>query len=248
MSAVGFVPIESNLPAGRIAGVLRQGQQLGPTGSAMPRTRAEPVAPNPQKSRLHRSPRRLPFSAFGRDNRRAGCLSGNAGPSQFEVARPMSAPNRNPRGLSAKLLAVWRSRTARMAKWGRRRPDRRLGTDPAAGKRSGSCASGACRCATGPRAASRWPGCWSEAYALVREAGRGRINMRHFDVQILGGIAMFHRSIVEMQTGEGKTLTATLPMYLHAAGRQGLPPGHGERLPGRSATPSGWGRSTRLWA
>lgn len=59
-----------------------------------------------------------------------------------------------------------------------------------------------------------------EAYALVREAGRRTINMRHFDVQVLGGIAMFHHSIVEMQTGEGKTLTATLPMYLHAlAGR-----------------------------
>ncbi len=59
-----------------------------------------------------------------------------------------------------------------------------------------------------------------EAYALVREAGRRTMNMRHFDVQLVGGIAMFHRSIVEMQTGEGKTLTATLPMYLRAlAGR-----------------------------
>ena len=55
-----------------------------------------------------------------------------------------------------------------------------------------------------------------EAYALVREAGRRTIDMRHFDVQILGGTAVFHRSIVEMQTGEGKTLTATLPMYLYA--------------------------------
>jgi preprotein translocase subunit SecA len=55
-----------------------------------------------------------------------------------------------------------------------------------------------------------------EGYALVREAGRRTINMRHFDVQILGGIAMFNRSIVEMQTGEGKTLVATLPMYLYA--------------------------------
>ena len=54
-----------------------------------------------------------------------------------------------------------------------------------------------------------------EGYALVREAARRTINMRHFDVQILGGIAMFHRSIVEMQTGEGKTLCATLPMYLN---------------------------------
>ena len=54
-----------------------------------------------------------------------------------------------------------------------------------------------------------------EAFALVREAGRRTLKMRHFDVQMLGGIAMFHRSIVEMQTGEGKTLTATLPLYLH---------------------------------
>lgn len=54
-----------------------------------------------------------------------------------------------------------------------------------------------------------------EGYALVREAGRRTIGMRHFDVQLLGGIAMFHRSIVEMQTGEGKTLAATLPLYLH---------------------------------
>ncbi len=55
-----------------------------------------------------------------------------------------------------------------------------------------------------------------EAYALVREAGRRTLGMRHFDVQLLGGIAMFHRSLVEMQTGEGKTLTATLPLYLNA--------------------------------
>jgi len=55
-----------------------------------------------------------------------------------------------------------------------------------------------------------------EAYALVREAARRTLNMRHFDVQLLGGIAMFHHSIAEMQTGEGKTLTATLPMYLNA--------------------------------
>ncbi len=54
-----------------------------------------------------------------------------------------------------------------------------------------------------------------EGYALVREAARRTLNMRHFDVQMLGGIAMFRRSIVEMQTGEGKTLTATLPLYLH---------------------------------
>jgi len=60
-----------------------------------------------------------------------------------------------------------------------------------------------------------------EAYALVREAGRRKLNMRHFDVQMLGGIAMFNRSIVEMRTGEGKTLTATLPMYLYALDGKG---------------------------
>jgi preprotein translocase subunit SecA len=60
-----------------------------------------------------------------------------------------------------------------------------------------------------------------EGYALVREAGRRTIQMRHFDVQILGGIALFHHSIVEMQTGEGKTLTATLPMYLYALSGNG---------------------------
>ncbi len=60
-----------------------------------------------------------------------------------------------------------------------------------------------------------------EAFALVREAARRTINMRHFDVQILGGIAMFYRSLVEMQTGEGKTLAATLPMYLYALSGKG---------------------------
>lgn len=55
-----------------------------------------------------------------------------------------------------------------------------------------------------------------EAFALVREAGRRTLEMRHFDVQLLGGALMHHRSIIEMQTGEGKTLTATLPLYLAA--------------------------------
>jgi preprotein translocase subunit SecA len=60
-----------------------------------------------------------------------------------------------------------------------------------------------------------------EAFALVREAGRRALNMRHFDVQILGGVALAHRSIAEMQTGEGKTLTATLPLYLEALAGKG---------------------------
>ncbi|MEO0529400.1 MAG: preprotein translocase subunit SecA [Planctomycetota bacterium] len=55
-----------------------------------------------------------------------------------------------------------------------------------------------------------------EAFAIVREAGRRTKNMKHFEVQLLGGAAAHHGSIIEMQTGEGKTLTATLPMYLAA--------------------------------
>ena len=56
----------------------------------------------------------------------------------------------------------------------------------------------------------------AEAYALVREAGRRTIGMQHYPVQLLGGVAIHHQSIAVMQTGEGKTLTATLPMYLAA--------------------------------
>ncbi|MCB9936906.1 MAG: preprotein translocase subunit SecA [Planctomycetaceae bacterium] len=55
-----------------------------------------------------------------------------------------------------------------------------------------------------------------EAFALMREAARRTLDMRHFDVQLLGGIAMCHGAVAEMQTGEGKTLTATLPLYLAA--------------------------------
>ena len=53
-----------------------------------------------------------------------------------------------------------------------------------------------------------------EAFALVREASKRALGMQHYEVQLLGGIAMHNQSIAEMQTGEGKTLTATLPMYL----------------------------------
>ena len=55
-----------------------------------------------------------------------------------------------------------------------------------------------------------------EGYALVREAGRRALKLRHYDVQIVGGISLFEGCIAEMQTGEGKTLTATLPLYLHS--------------------------------
>lgn len=60
-----------------------------------------------------------------------------------------------------------------------------------------------------------------EAYAALREASQRVLNMRHFDVQMLGGIALFYGNIAEMKTGEGKTLTATLPLYLHSLTNKG---------------------------
>ncbi|HEY0033790.1 MAG TPA: DEAD/DEAH box helicase, partial [Devosia sp.] len=54
------------------------------------------------------------------------------------------------------------------------------------------------------------------AFATVREASKRVLGMRHFDVQLIGGMVMNERGIAEMRTGEGKTLVATLPMYLNA--------------------------------
>ncbi len=61
-----------------------------------------------------------------------------------------------------------------------------------------------------------------EAFAVVREAGRRVLNMRHFDVQLIGGIFLHEGHIAEMRTGEGKTLVATLPAYLNALTGKGV--------------------------
>ena len=61
-----------------------------------------------------------------------------------------------------------------------------------------------------------------DAYALVREASARVLNMRHFDVQVIGGIALHQGRIAEMKTGEGKTLVATLPAYLNALSGKGV--------------------------
>ena len=61
-----------------------------------------------------------------------------------------------------------------------------------------------------------------EAFALVREAGRRTVNMRHFDVQLIGGIVLHQGKISEMKTGEGKTLVATLPVYLNSLEGKGI--------------------------
>src|SRR5918999_905193 len=61
-----------------------------------------------------------------------------------------------------------------------------------------------------------------EAFAVVREAGRRVLNMRHFDVQLMGGMVLHSGKIAEMKTGEGKTLVATLPTYLNALEGKGV--------------------------
>jgi preprotein translocase subunit SecA len=61
-----------------------------------------------------------------------------------------------------------------------------------------------------------------EAFAVVREAGRRVLNMRHFDVQLIGGMVLHTGRIAEMKTGEGKTLVATLPAYLNALEGKGV--------------------------
>ncbi|ADU98674.1 preprotein translocase subunit SecA [Alicycliphilus denitrificans] len=61
-----------------------------------------------------------------------------------------------------------------------------------------------------------------EAFAVVREGSKRVMKMRHFDVQLLGGMALHHGKIAEMRTGEGKTLTATLPVYLNALSGKGV--------------------------
>ena len=61
-----------------------------------------------------------------------------------------------------------------------------------------------------------------EAFAVVREAGRRVLNMRHFDVQLIGGMVLHNGTISEMKTGEGKTLVATLPVYLNALSGRGV--------------------------
>ena len=61
-----------------------------------------------------------------------------------------------------------------------------------------------------------------EAFACVREAARRTLGERHFDVQMLGGVVMHNGGISEMRTGEGKTLVATLPVYLNALTGKGV--------------------------
>ncbi|MGZ6021466.1 MAG: preprotein translocase subunit SecA, partial [Rhizomicrobium sp.] len=61
-----------------------------------------------------------------------------------------------------------------------------------------------------------------EAFAVVREAAKRTLGQRHFDVQLIGGMVLHYGNIAEMKTGEGKTLVATLPVYLNALAGEGV--------------------------
>ena len=73
-----------------------------------------------------------------------------------------------------------------------------------------------------------------EAFALVREAARRTLGERLFDVQLMGGIVLHQGKIMEMKTGEGKTLSSVTAAYLNSLTGDGRARGHGERLPGRA--------------
>ena len=95
-----------------------------------------------------------------------------------------------------------------------------------------SCASAWTRCASAPR--RRRESLDDARCRDVRDHPRGRrrtMGMRHFDVQLIGGMVLHGGNIAEMKTGEGKTLTATLAVVPQRAGRQGRPRRHGQRLP-----------------
>ena len=62
----------------------------------------------------------------------------------------------------------------------------------------------------------------AESFALTREAGLRTLGLRHFDVQLLGGLVLNDQKIAEMKTGEGKTLVATLPAFLNALTKKGV--------------------------
>ncbi len=62
----------------------------------------------------------------------------------------------------------------------------------------------------------------NDVFAIVREVGKRTLNMRHFDVQLIGGMVLHDGKIAEMKTGEGKTLVATLPVVLNAMSGKGV--------------------------
>ena len=83
-----------------------------------------------------------------------------------------------------------------------------------------------------------------KAFAVVREAAVRTLKQRHYDVQIIGGAALHQGAIAEMRTGEGKTLTSTLAVYLNALTGKGVHLATVNDYLARFVMPSGWGKYT----
>lgn len=124
---------------------------------------------------------------------------------------PASTPPKLPAVPITSRLARWRGRVAEIDRW---EPHMQQLDDHGLRKYSLSLRY---RALSGEKLDKLLP----EAFAVVREAAVRSVGMRHFPVQMLGGIALFHGSVAEMETGEGKTLTATLPLYIHALVKKG---------------------------
>ena len=92
----------------------------------------------------------------------------------------------------------------------------------AAPQRRRRCAPRPTSFAAASPTARPWTSCCNEAFAVVREAAKRTLGQRHYDVQLVGGMVLHHGGIAEMRTGEGKTLVATLPVYLNALAGKGV--------------------------
>ena len=112
-----------------------------------------------------------------------------------------------------------------------RRANRRLGAGARAARGRRDQASSSPSCASARATARTLDDLLPESFALTREMGRRKMGMRHFDVQLIGGMVLHDGQIAEMRTGEGKTLTGDARRRAQRARRQGRPRRHRQRLP-----------------
>jgi preprotein translocase subunit SecA len=139
------------------------------------------------------------------------------------VAAPRAAPTQTASMATNFLTKIFGSRNDRLLKQFRRTVEQINGLEPALEKLSDEQLKAKTqefrdRLAQGAELDDLLP----EAFAVVREGSKRIMKMRHFDVQLMGGMALHQGKIAEMRTGEGKTLTATLPVYLNALTGQGV--------------------------
>src|SRR6195952_4963401 len=143
-------------------------------------------------------------------------------PAAVQGPRPV-IPAQNPRMLAKLLTQIFGSRNDRLLKQYRRVVETIAALEAPAAALSDEALKGKTdefrlRVAQGTELDDLLP----EAFAVVREAGKRSLKMRHFDVQLISGMALHNGKIAEMRTGEGKTLMATLPVYLNALSGKGV--------------------------